>query len=105
MFQQPSLDQNLTAEENIRLHAVLYGMYPWRPLYRLMPRGYRQPGAEVAGLLGISGQLGRRSGRCPAASAAGWRSSGRSCTSRGCCSWTSRPPAWTRRAGAACGRT
>src|ERR1035438_9811597 len=37
VFQQPSLDLNLTAEENIRLHAVLYGLYPWRPLYRLMP--------------------------------------------------------------------
>src|SRR5258707_1537609 len=31
VFQQPALDANLTAEENIRLHAVLYGRYPWRP--------------------------------------------------------------------------
>ena len=31
VFQQPSLDLNLTAEENIRMHAVLYGLYPWRP--------------------------------------------------------------------------
>jgi ABC-2 type transport system ATP-binding protein len=59
VFQQPSLDQNLTAEENIRLHAVLYRLYPWRPSHRLMPRGYRQQVAGLAGLLGIDGQLGR----------------------------------------------
>jgi ABC-type multidrug transport system ATPase subunit len=41
-FQQPSLDVNLTAEENIRLHAVLYGCYPWRPSWRLMPAAYRR---------------------------------------------------------------
>jgi ABC-2 type transport system ATP-binding protein len=58
--QQPSLDLNLTAEENIRLHAVLYGLYPWRPRYRLMPAGYRGEVREMAGVLGISGSLGRR---------------------------------------------
>ena len=31
VFQRASLDLNLTAEENIRLHCVLYGLYPWRP--------------------------------------------------------------------------
>jgi ABC-2 type transport system ATP-binding protein len=59
VFQQPSLDGNLTAEENIRLHAVLYGMYPWRPVYRLMPAGYRQQVAGLAGVLGIDGVLHR----------------------------------------------
>src|SRR5574341_1287557 len=38
IFQNPSLDQNLTAEENVRFHAVLYGLYPFRPSYALMPR-------------------------------------------------------------------
>jgi ABC-2 type transport system ATP-binding protein len=61
VFQQPSLDGNLTAEENIRLHAVLYGMYPWRPLHRLMPAAYRQQVAELAGVLGIDGVLHQRS--------------------------------------------
>ncbi|HUB42102.1 MAG TPA: ABC transporter ATP-binding protein [Streptosporangiaceae bacterium] len=59
VFQQPALDQNLTAEENLRLHAVLYGLYPWRPLYRMMPAGYRTQVTEVAGLLGMSDLLGR----------------------------------------------
>ena len=58
--QQPSLDLNLTAEENIRLHAVLYGLYPWRPRYRLMPASYRGEVQEMASVLDISGSLGRR---------------------------------------------
>jgi ABC-2 type transport system ATP-binding protein len=58
--QQPSLDLNLTAEENIRLHAVLYGLYPWRPRYRLMPAGYRREVHAMASVLGICDSLGRR---------------------------------------------
>jgi ABC-2 type transport system ATP-binding protein len=60
VFQQPSLDLNLTAEENIRLHAVLYGLYPWRPCFRLMPPGYRRLVHDLAGVLDISGILGQR---------------------------------------------
>jgi len=60
VFQQPSLDLNLTAEENIRMHAVLYGLYPWRPLHRLMPAGYRRQVGDLAQVLGIADALGRR---------------------------------------------
>jgi ABC-2 type transport system ATP-binding protein len=60
VFQQPSLDLNLTAEENIRLHAVLYGLYPWRPALRLMPAAYRRQVAEVAAVLDLGDLLGRR---------------------------------------------
>ena len=59
VFQQPALDVNLTAEENIRLHAVLYGCYPWRPWYRLMPAAYRQQVRDLAEILGIAASLGR----------------------------------------------
>jgi len=59
VFQQPSLDLNLTAEENIRLHAVLYGLYPWRPLHSLMPQRYRAQVRDLADLLGIAGSLRR----------------------------------------------
>jgi ABC-2 type transport system ATP-binding protein len=59
VFQQPSLDLNLTAEENIRLHAVLYGLYPWRPAYRLMPAAYREQARALAGLLDIAASLRR----------------------------------------------
>jgi ABC-2 type transport system ATP-binding protein len=59
VFQEPSLDLNLTAEENVRVHAVLYGLYPWRPLYRLMPARYRSQVADLADLLGLGGALHR----------------------------------------------
>jgi ABC-2 type transport system ATP-binding protein len=59
VFQQPALDVNLTAEENIRLHAVLYGCYPWRPWYRLMSAAYRQQVRDLAEILGITASLGR----------------------------------------------
>lgn len=57
IFQQPSLDLNLTAEENIRFHAVLYGLYPFRPTFALMPIEYRRRVQELAGVVGISGEL------------------------------------------------
>jgi ABC-2 type transport system ATP-binding protein len=60
VFQQPALDLNLTAEENIRLHAILYGLYPWRPACRLMPAAYRRQVREVSGVLGLDDVLGQR---------------------------------------------
>ena len=53
IFQRPSLDQNLTAEENVRFHAVLYGIYPYAPTFGLMHRDYRAQVSELANLLGI----------------------------------------------------
>jgi ABC-2 type transport system ATP-binding protein len=53
IFQRPSLDQNLTGEENVRLHALLYGLYPWRPTYGLMTAAYRAALHDMAQLLGI----------------------------------------------------
>ena len=57
IFQRPSLDQNLTAEENIRFHAVLFGLYPYRPAYGLMPAGYRRQVGELAALLGLEREI------------------------------------------------
>jgi ABC-2 type transport system ATP-binding protein len=54
IFQRPSLDQNLTAEENVRFHALLYGLYPYAPTFGLMAAGYREQVAELATLLGIA---------------------------------------------------
>ncbi|MEO8084545.1 MAG: ATP-binding cassette domain-containing protein [Ardenticatenales bacterium] len=56
-FQTPSLDKNLSAEENVRLHAILYGMYPWRPSYHLMPSAYRKRLAELADVVGLGGDI------------------------------------------------
>lgn len=57
IFQQPSLDLNLTAEENVRLHANLYGLYPFRPTYGLMPEPYKKRVHELAKVLGINDAL------------------------------------------------
>jgi ABC-2 type transport system ATP-binding protein len=57
IFQRPSLDRHLTGEENVRFHAVLYGVYPWRPSYRLMPAAYREQVAELAGIVGIGEEI------------------------------------------------
>jgi ABC-2 type transport system ATP-binding protein len=54
IFQKPSLDLNLTAEENVRFHAILYGLYPYAPSYALMPTAYRTQVRALAELLGIS---------------------------------------------------
>src|SRR5215470_3745486 len=57
IFQKPSLDLNLTAEENVRLHAVLYGVYPFRPSFSWMPKQYRAQVSELAEILGLEDEL------------------------------------------------
>lgn len=57
IFQKPSLDPQLTAEENIRFHACLYGMYGYRPGFRLMPEDYRNRVGELAEIVGIQDAL------------------------------------------------
>ena len=59
IFQNPSLDMNLSGEENIRLHAIMYGLYPYRPAYRLMPAKYRQQIGEIAAVLGMESDMFR----------------------------------------------
>jgi ABC-2 type transport system ATP-binding protein len=57
IFQKPSLDLNLTAEENIRLHSVLYKLYGFRPKYSLMPKEYKDQIMMFAELLGIKAEI------------------------------------------------
>ncbi|MFP3154550.1 ATP-binding cassette domain-containing protein [Lachnospiraceae bacterium ZAX-1] len=57
IFQQPSLDGNLTAEENIRFHACLYGMYSYRPTFKMMPASYKNRVLELAQIVGIKDSL------------------------------------------------
>mgnify|MGYP000038172462 CR=1 FL=1 len=53
IFQNPSLDRNLTAEENIRLHAILYGLYSYRPSYHFMPDSYKKRVLELSDLMDL----------------------------------------------------
>jgi ABC-2 type transport system ATP-binding protein len=57
IFQNPSLDMNLTGEENVRFHAILYGLYPYRALYRLMPSAYRHQVRELAEMIGLGADV------------------------------------------------
>jgi ABC-2 type transport system ATP-binding protein len=48
---------NLTGEENVRFHAILYGLYPYRALYRLMSPAYRHQVAELADVVGLGADV------------------------------------------------
>jgi len=53
---KPSLDQNLTAEENIRFHVALYNLYTYRPTYASMPQAYKNQVKELTTVLGLTDQ-------------------------------------------------
>jgi len=57
IFQKPSLDRNLSGEENVRLHAILYGLYPYAPAYRLMAHEYRRQVEDSAAMLGLGREV------------------------------------------------
>jgi ABC-2 type transport system ATP-binding protein len=57
IFQNPSLDRNLSAEENIRMYAMLYGLYPFYPTYGMMPKAYKNRVQELAEVVGLKGEL------------------------------------------------
>ncbi len=57
IFQNPSIDLNLTAEENMRFHAVLYGLYNFKPTFGLMPKEYRDQVQELASVVGLGDDL------------------------------------------------
>jgi ABC-2 type transport system ATP-binding protein len=57
IFQKPSLDKTLSAEENIRFHACLYGMFAYRPFFRWMPAAYKDRVAELAEIVGLQDKL------------------------------------------------
>jgi ABC-2 type transport system ATP-binding protein len=55
--QKPSLDLDLSAEENIRLHVCMYGMYAYKPFFKWMPNSYRDQVLAMAELMGIGDSL------------------------------------------------
>ncbi|GHV80340.1 ABC transporter ATP-binding protein [Spirochaetia bacterium] len=57
IFQKPSLDLQLSAEENIRFHACLYGMFSYRPAFRMMPAAYKNRVMELAEIVGLKDAL------------------------------------------------
>jgi ABC-2 type transport system ATP-binding protein len=59
IFQNPSIDLHLSGEENIRLHVAIYGLYGYRPFYRLMPAEYRERVELLANVVGLNGDIHR----------------------------------------------
>jgi ABC-2 type transport system ATP-binding protein len=59
IFQNASVDSHLSGEENIRLHVALYGLYGYRPFYRMMPADYRQRVERLAGVVGLDADMGK----------------------------------------------
>jgi ABC-2 type transport system ATP-binding protein len=57
IFQNPTVDLHLSAEENIRLHVALYGIHAYRPFYRLMPIEYRRRVELLAHVVGLDDDL------------------------------------------------
>lgn len=57
IFQNPSLDLNLTAEENVRFHSILYGIYPFSPFFELMPKAYQKRVKDLAEILGLGDEI------------------------------------------------
>lgn len=57
IFQQPSLDPQLSAEENIRFHACLYGMCGYRPTFKMMSAAYKKRVMDLAEIVGIQDAL------------------------------------------------
>ncbi len=57
IFQNPSLDLKLTAEENIRFHTNLYGLYPYMPSYSLMPQSYKDKVQTLAQVLDLEKEI------------------------------------------------
>lgn len=57
IFQNPSLDLNLTAEENIRFHANLYNLFSYRPSFRMMPKAYQDRVLQLAEVLDLQNSI------------------------------------------------
>jgi ABC-2 type transport system ATP-binding protein len=57
IFQTPSLDVRLTAEENIRFHSVLYGYIPFSYSYKALPSKYKKKIIELSDLMDLTSDL------------------------------------------------
>ncbi len=54
LFQNQSIDNELTGEENIRVHVAMYGLFNFSPFYTLMPSAYKRRVQELADVIGLS---------------------------------------------------
>ena len=57
IFQKPSLDEALSAEENIRIHAGLYNVAKFRPTFKMMSAEYQNSIYNLMDMVGLKGDL------------------------------------------------
>ncbi|MCA9381054.1 ATP-binding cassette domain-containing protein [Candidatus Dojkabacteria bacterium] len=57
VYQKPSLDEKLTAEENLRSHAVLYELTSWSPTYKSTSEEYRARVEKILAIVGLKGRM------------------------------------------------
>jgi ABC-2 type transport system ATP-binding protein len=60
IFQNSSLDGQFTAEQNIRMHAALYGVCSYSPFYKTMPKAYKERVTQLASIMGLEDVLFKR---------------------------------------------
>lgn len=53
IFQKPSVDKDLTGEENIRFHSVLWDIIPFSPTYFLTPQSYKDRLSTLVEIFGL----------------------------------------------------
>ena len=82
-FQRPALLPWRNVLQNVLLPVEILG---------LDKRAHRKKAEELLALVGLAGFEDRRPTSSRGACSSVWRCAGRSSTSRGCCSWTSRSP-------------
>lgn len=54
VYQKPSLDEKLTAEENLRSHAILYGISHWSVTYKGMSQEYKDRVEKLLDIVGLT---------------------------------------------------
>lgn len=57
IFQKPSIDKDLTGEENIRFHSVLWGIIPFSPTYFLTPQSYKDRLRTLVEIFGLKDSI------------------------------------------------
>ncbi|MCA9386472.1 ATP-binding cassette domain-containing protein [Candidatus Dojkabacteria bacterium] len=57
VYQKPSLDEKLTAEENLRSHAVLYELTGWSPSYKTTSTEYKERVEKVIEIVGLKDRM------------------------------------------------
>jgi ABC-2 type transport system ATP-binding protein len=57
VYQKASLDEKLTAEENLRSHAILYGITSWSPTFRLTKQDYKDRVNHLLEIVGLKSRM------------------------------------------------